>query len=352
MNTQTNQDSESTQDQESDQDKRFYDRLTRLSSAKKQSLINLKQLDEIIHKLDIWFYLDSDHKTNSDYYELFSRLSKLDKLNSKDKDLSCFLMHLKNIRPRIENCCKDLTFKINHSTGQIKLVNAKFCMNYTLCPSCAIRRSRQMYKAYFDRYKILKQKYPNIYTSLVTLTVKNGFDLQERFNHLKTSARKLHEHGRRARNEERGYKSEFKKVIASFCNIEVTKESTGWHVHGHFIVLHDRTFDYDSLQAEWKKITGDSHILNVRQINELDDAIEEFKTVFGYVTKSSESESLTPEQTIELYAVTRGQHFCDPYGEFRGINLPKTMIDKDHDDPSFVPMYFRYSPDSGFIHIS
>lgn len=345
MNTQKNQESKSTQD------KIINNRLTRLNSDKKQALIITEYLDKIIHDLEFWFYLDSDQKTDSDDYDLFNRLSKLDKLNSKDKDLSYFLMHLKNIRSRVANCCQDITFKINHSTGQFKIDNARFCMNYTLCPICAMKRSGQMYKPYFDRYKILKQKYPDAYTSLVTLTVKNGLDLQERFNHFKTCARKLHDHGRRARNEERGYKSEFKKVIASFCNIEVTKELTDWHVHGHFIVLHDRTFDYDSLRTEWKKITGDSHVLNVRQINELDDAMKEFKTVFGYVTKSSESESLTPDQTIELYAVTRGQHFCDPYGEFRGIKLPKTLIDKDHDDSSFVTFLVKYSTEYGYIQL-
>jgi hypothetical protein len=96
--------------------------------------------------------------------------------------------------------------------------------------------------------------------------------------------------------------------------------------------------------------------VNVKPIKNTDDLTQDFNTVLRYITKSSESteehSGLTPEQTMELYKFSRGQHFCDPYGVFRGIKISKSYLDIDPEDSSATGMYFQYLPDSGYNRLA
>ena len=57
-------------------------------------------------------------------------------------------------------------------------------MIHLLCPLCAIRRGSKALKSYLDRWAAIQAEKPAMRPFLVTLTVKDGEDLSERFNHL------------------------------------------------------------------------------------------------------------------------------------------------------------------------
>jgi hypothetical protein len=269
--------------------------------------------------------------------------------------VSVYRRHLENIQPRIAQCGEFLAFKHYYTTGKVRLTAANFCMVHLLCPLCAIRRGSKTLEAYLLRFEIIKTENPSLKLSMLTLTVKNGEDLSERFNHLKKSLKKLLEWRRKTLAGKAGYHSEFSKIAGLVGSIEITKDgaldgsASGWHPHAHIMVLHSERFDYAALQAEWLKITGDSHVLNVSAAKHPDDPALDFLEVFKYALKFTD---LTPEQNITAYEVMRGKRLLFSAGLFWGVDVPEQMTDTPLDDLPYVDLFYRYLPGSGYnLHI-
>ncbi|WP_268760921.1 protein rep, partial [Aquabacterium parvum] len=81
----------------------------------------------------------------------------------------------------------------------MRLHAASFCMKHLLCPLCAIRRGAKSMKAYLDRWEVIRAEKTDLRPFLVTLTVKNGDDLAERFKHLHRAQRELWKRRQRGR---------------------------------------------------------------------------------------------------------------------------------------------------------
>jgi hypothetical protein len=115
------------------------------------------------------------------------------------------------------------------------------------------------------------------------------------------------------------------------------------------MVLHSDRFDYTALQAEWLKITGDSHVLNVSAAKHPDDPAQDFLEVFKYALKFSD---LTPEQNLIAYEVMRGKHLLFSAGLFWGVDVPEQMTDIPLDDLPYIDLFYRYLPGSGYnLHV-
>ena len=72
----------------------------------------------------------------------------------------------------------------------------KTCRQQLLCPFCALRRAAKHVRAYWDKVATVKAENPELQLYFVTLTVKDGESLQERFNHL-VKAERRYKQGRR-----------------------------------------------------------------------------------------------------------------------------------------------------------
>jgi len=295
------------------------ERLKRYAFARERALINLAQIDESINALGVSFL---------------------------------FVRKLEKIRPRIAQCGDYLVFKQYYTVGTVRLTAANFCMVHLLCPLCAVRRGSKSLEAYIKRFEIIKAENPVLKLSMLTLTVKNGDDLCERFNHLKKSVSTVLEHRRKTLKGQRGYHSEFAKIAGLVGYIEITKDGgkgevkeTGWHPHAHIMVLHSERFDYVDLQSEWLKITGDSHVLNVAASQHPDDPAQDFLEVFKYALKFSD---LTPAQNLEAYQVMNGKNLLFSAGLFRGVEIPESMLDEDLDDLPYIELFYQYLPKSGY----
>lgn len=100
-----------------------------------------------------------------------------------------------------------------------------------------------------------------------------------------------------------------------------------WHVHLH--IISDGCYIQKSdLVANWKKITGDSFIVDIRQLKSGKDAAH---YVAKYVSKGTSSEvwaDLNASQ--EWVTATKGVRICATWGSWRGFKL--MAIKKTTDD--------------------
>jgi hypothetical protein len=178
---------------------------------------------------------------------------------------------------RVSGCGEYLLFRHYFTVDQVRLHAAQFCKKHLLCPLCAIRRGAKALQAYMPRYEAARAAEPLLRPFLLTLTVKDGSDLAERFSHLMRSQHELW------KRKQRGRGSVLAGVGAAVWSYEVKrgKGSGLWHPHLHMVAMAEQQPDQGQLAAEWQAITGDSFIVDVRPIDQEDPA-SGFLEVFKY----------------------------------------------------------------------
>jgi len=241
---------------------------------------------------------------------------------------------------KLRHCADYLLFRHYWTVDEVRLHAASFCKKHLLCPVCAVRRGARMLKAYLDRFEVVQAEQPELRPYLVTLTVRNGDDLAERFRHLRGAMRALFE---RRRNALKGLTvSEFRHSAGGFHSIEVTNRGNGWHPHAHMVWMCREAPSAAALSAEWQAITGDSHVVDVRPIS---DPVTGFLEVCKYAVKFSD---LTLPDLVEAFDRLSGQRLIDSHGCFRGVVVPDTLTDDPLDDLPFVELLYRYLGAAGY----
>ena len=258
--------------------------------------------------------------------------------------LAAKLNNLSNLQHRIADCGNYLVFNHYHTVDEVRLSQASFCKTHLLCPLCAIRRGAKQVKAYLDKLDVIRTQNPELKPYMLTLTVKNGHDLEERFEHLTKSVKKLLE---RRRDAIKGkWSSELEKCRGGVFSYELTYSEHGWHPHVHMVVLQDEndSIDFDpykpkesGLSKEWLTITRDSFIVDIRPIT--GDPVDGFIEVFKYALKFSD---LTPHQNLNAYLTLKGRRLTGSFGAFWGVKVPDEMTDELLDDLPYVRLFYRY----------
>lgn len=283
-------------------------RLDRYSTAKRRALENLEQLKALsserdAHPLDI----------TAERYQKAAAL--------------------------LLSCGNYLKFNNYYTVGKVRLTHASFCKQHLICPLCAIRRGAKTLDAYLKRYAVVRAENPSWRLSMITLTVKNGNDLAERFKHLSNAVKRIFKHRRDWLDKGRGL-TEWRKVYGWVGTYEVTNKGQGWHPHAHLMVLHTESFDYKMMQAEWKDITQDSHVLNVSAAHHPDQPELDFLEVFKYAVKFSD---LSTGDNIHAWEVLRGRRLLFSGGAFRGVEIPEDLHDEKLDDLPYIELMYRYA---------
>lgn len=242
------------------------------------------------------------------------------------------------IAKRLFDCGAFLHFRDYYTVGKVRLHYGYFCQIHLLCPLCAIRRAAKMLRAYLARLVEIKKVHSDLLLYLVTLTVKNGPDLLERYNHL-TGALKNYNQKRRnylkgnrpfvelARAEGAVYSYEFKRG----------KNSGEWHPHIHMVWLSVTPPEPEFLAGEWLEETGDSYIVDVcPMVNEIGGFIE----VFKYALKFSD---LSLEDNWQGCNVLRGRRMIGSFGLFRGVVIPDDLMDAEFfEDLPYIEYIYRF----------
>lgn len=243
---------------------------------------------------------------------------------------------------RVTTCGDYLVFRHYYTVDKVRLHGASLCMKHLLCPLCAIRRGSKALKAYLDRWEYLSAEKPLLRPFLVTLTVKDGDDLAERFAHLHRGQRELWKRKQRARG------SVLDGVVGAVWSYEVKRGSGSgvWHPHLHMIALAEVQPKQDELSAEWKNITGDSHIVDVRPIDQANQ-VEGFLEVFKYAVKFSDQ---PPADTWHCFQTLKGKRLIGSAGCFRGVVVPEELTDDDADldDLPYATLFYRFMGETGY----
>ena len=238
----------------------------------------------------------------------------------------------------LASCGNYLHFREYFTVGKVRLHNATFCKQHLVCPLCAIRRGAKALGAYLTRWQVIQQERPELRPYLLTLTVKNGPDLEERQAHLTKSLRKLMDRRRYFNAGTRGAPyTELCKAQGAVYTLELTNKGNGWHPHCHMIVLASSQPSQSDLSAEWLGITGDSMIVDCRPIT--GDPSEGFMEVFKYAVKFSD---LTLEDNWHAAQILKGKRLLNSFGLFRGVEIPDSLLDEPLDELPYWDRFYRY----------
>lgn len=251
-------------------------------------------------------------------------------------------LDLGSVRSDLENCGSHLAFRFFYTVNQVKLSSICTCKRHLLCPLCAIRRAAKSVKAYYERFLVLSEQHPNVRPYLVTFTVKDGPDLDERFDHLSGSLRVYYAQRRKSmRGKSRHCPVEANKALGGVGSFEVKKGSGSgeWHPHSHWIWLCETLPSKQQIQQEWHDRTGDSFIVDVTPFHG-GDVASGFLEVFKYALKYS---SMTHADNWEAFLSLRGRRLVSSFGIFRGVEVPEQDTDEiSLDDLPFYEMVFKY----------
>ena len=238
----------------------------------------------------------------------------------------------------LSTCGNYLHFREYFTVGKVRLHNATFCKQHLICPLCAIRRGAKALGAYLTRWQVIQAERPELRPYLLTLTVKNGDDLEERQKHLTRSLKRLMHHRRDFNAGTRGAPySELCKALGAVYTLELTNKGKGWHPHCHMIVLAASQPSQAALSAEWHKITGDSMIVDCRPIT--GDPSEGFMEVFKYAVKFSD---LSLEDNWHAAQVLKGKRLLNSFGLFRGVEVPESLLDEPLDSLPYWDRFYRF----------
>lgn len=165
--------------------------------------------------------------------------------------------------------------------------------------TCGTCRKKDYYRL-LEKYQPLVEQMPKNRLRLITLTLRNGPDLEERRQLLKISISKL-------RRQQR-YKDVFRGGIIVEEHVNKGKD---WHCHLHCIV-EGKYIDQKELSADWAALT-DSPVVDIRPIK---DPIRVLRYVLKYTTKSPEID--TQEHRDEYNTVLKGKRLVQPFGSWYG----------------------------------
>ena len=244
---------------------------------------------------------------------------------------------------KLKECGQFLQFRNYYTVDQIKLVKAHYCNKHLLCPICAGVRAARSMKRYLERiYELMNQK-RGLKPVLITLTVKNGEDLEERFKHLRRSFRTLLDRYNDYKKKGRGF-NQFCKIDGAFYSTEYTYNSKTkeWHPHIHIFALLNEWIDQEELSETWHDITLDSYIVDIRRVKKTKEhgytkAVAE---VCKYALKFSD---LSLENTWEAYLSLKGNRLTGCFGSMYGVKLPEKLTDDlPLDDLPYLELLYRF----------
>ena len=254
----------------------------------------------------------------------------------------------RKVAARLRKCGHWLLFRHYYTVDKLRLLGADFCRNHLLCPLCAMRRAVKYLRAYMDRLAVVMADNPDLRAYMVTLTVRDGPDLAERFDHLRAGIGAMIQ----ARlsylsDPERNRYVEMVKALGGVYSIEVKRGANSglWHPHVHMVWLCREAPDRDKLSREWLRWTGDSYIVDVRPVHGQGDMASGFVEVFKYALKFSDLE--LADNWI-AYKSLRGRRLINSFGVLRGVSVPDDLTDEPLDDMPWVDLVYRWAGSAGY----
>lgn len=294
---------------------------------------------------------------SSEHADRISRLALLKQRSNKQSDYLFHAMtdcsdveqaeNMFKLGTHLRDCSSWLLFRDYYTIEQKKLHAKNSCFLHLMCPSCSALRASKMIKNIVSKAEQVLNDKPKLIPAMLTLTVKNGADLQERFTHLMNAFRKLQNRYRDYLKKGRGF-NEFCKIDGGFYTVEFTfnNKTNEWHPHIHLFALLNDYIDHSKLSELWQDVTGDSFVVGVKKAyskkkNHNDGIVSSVIEVCKYALKFGD---LTPEKNWLAYQVLRGKRLSGCFGSLRGVKEPDKLTDdlSDTNDLPYNELYYNF----------
>lgn len=279
-----------------------------------------------------------------------SRLRRYDSAHERAVYMSHYARNkgAKSLSEKLQKCGQWLVFRHYYTVDKLRLRGADFCKKHLLCPLCAIRRGAKYLRAYMERLEVVLAEKPSLKAYMVTLTVVDGEDLIERFNHLRQAMKAMTQARRNyLMSPENRRHVEFAKSFGGVFSIEAKrgKNSGLWHPHAHMIWLCEVPPDQAKLSQEWRHWTGDSSIVDVRPFHDQQNVVTGFLEVFKYALKFSE---LPLDDNWDAYHALSGKRLVDSFGCLRGVEVTDDLTDELLDDLPYIDLFYQWAYRTGY----
>lgn len=262
------------------------------------------------------------------------------------------LNDLTKIYTNLDKCAEYLVFHDYYTIDQLRLVKAHTCKQHLLCPFCARRRAAKATEKAIPKIETLLSENPHLIPVMITLTVKNGPDLKERYDHLKNAYRRLQDRRRDFFKKGVG-RTEFRKIQGAMASYEVTNKGKGWHPHIHMFALIDSYIDQKALSREWHEVTGDSKVVGITRIRpsnspEIPGVMDITTGILEVLKYAVKFQDLSLEDTWHAFQTLRGKRLLDSFGCLRGIKEPEKVLDDPLEGLPYLELFYRYDGNGNY----
>jgi hypothetical protein len=206
----------------------------------------------------------------------------------------------------------ELADKINRCHSRISVLTCgrhiarvipNFTCEFRLCPDCGRRRSRKIQNKYLPMMRgfMLHNKVTPVH--LVLTQTHREESRKQSIKRIKDSFTKLQ---RRV-----FWLDHFK---GGTWSLEFTKDKNGFHhTHIHIIGFRRKFFDIELLRGEWLAVTGDSHVIHLKKVEDIATGLRE---VVKYVSKPLDIRRFGADDLKEILGLKNMRMF-GTFGEFR-----------------------------------
>ena len=287
---------------------------------------------------------EEDADASDGIVRLPARLARYATAHRRAEDMAAHLAELERFTEATScrDCGSYLVFRHYYVVDVVRLRGARFCKRHLICPLCAIRRGGKALRVYKQRIELVTSQRRDLRPYMLVLTVKNGPDALERFDHLMTAVRRLVKR-RRDFLSKGGTPTEFAKIVGAVGSYEVKRGANSGLHHPHVNVLSlcsDR-MNADALRSEWHEITGDSVNLYITPIYG-DSIVDGLCEVLKYAVKMSD---MSVEDNLMWHDELRSRRLLFSFGNLWGVKVPDDLTDDEEEllaDEPYVDRMFRY----------
>ncbi len=221
---------------------------------------------------------------------------------------------------RLQACRQFAYFVQSSVTNKLRVMSSRCKLRW--CPIC--RDVSRMIVTTAVAGWLRKQKYPK----MITLTLLHSDDpLQFQIKRIYDSFRKL---------RRRAY---FQRLITGgvwFFQLKFNNDTQQWHPHIHCLVA-GQFLPHARLKSLWHKITGDSHVVDIRPVTDLAGCSNE---VARYATSPADITAVGMDRALEIFYATRHRRICGSWGSARTLTLRPTPLEHSGEWSKVADFFF------------
>ncbi|MCK4960683.1 MAG: protein rep, partial [Planctomycetes bacterium] len=221
---------------------------------------------------------------------------------------------------RLGACRKFAWFVQSSITNKLRVQSSRCKLRW--CPICR-DVSRMIVTTAVEEWLVL-QKFPK----MITLTLEHSDDSLER------QVKRIYDSFRKLRR--RAY---FQRLITGgvwFFQLKFNQTTEQWHPHIHCLVA-GAFLPHKRLRSLWHEITGDSFIVDIRPVKDLDGCSNE---VARYATSPADIAAVNLDRALEIFYATKGRRICGSWGSAKSITLKPTPLEDTSEWTKVADFFF------------